>query len=478
MRRTTWLITAVLVLAAGSWCAAESVAGLPLHVKKLTPTVIRVWVGDTISSTAVVAFATSKGIVVVDTVGIPKVDAELRKVIARELGRSDFKVLVNTHEHRDHTMGNSAYADCTIVGQKNVGPGMSASAGDTRRVVEWYSQAIAESQARLAKLDPTTAEAKKLKEEATFDRLNLEVLQGNVTLVPPGKTFTDRDTLVMGDTTFEMYFVGGMHSSSDIAILVPEQGLLLTGDTMADTWLNETPGCLASFAARSGIPHDFPLWLANWDLILAQKDRIKLLLPGHWNGELSLKGAEDRVAYVRALWDGVNAAARAGKSLDDVQAMYKIEKRFPDLAKSPGCNTRNNVTTVAEMWKVVTGQESGAEKLYALLDAGAAESAVGEVLAERDKKQGKYFFDEAEINAQGYRFLRDKKVDKAITMFKVNVKLFPDSWNVYDSLGEAVLESGDTVKAAKLYEKSLTINPESKSGKDALARIQSLTASK
>jgi len=68
-----------------------------------------------------------------------------------------------------------------------------------------------------------------------------------------------------------------------IAIFVPEQGLLLTGDTMADNWLNEAPGCLASFTARSGIAHNFPQWLANWDLILAQKDRIKLLVPGHWN---------------------------------------------------------------------------------------------------------------------------------------------------------------------------------------------------
>ncbi|MEW6338517.1 MAG: MBL fold metallo-hydrolase [Acidobacteriota bacterium] len=476
MRRTAFLITAVLVLLAGSWTAAEDVAGLPLHVKRLGPNTIRVWVGDYVSSTAVAAFATSKGVVVVDTVGIPRLDAELRKVIARELGRNDFAVLINTHEHSDHTMGNSVYEDCTIVGHANVAAGLSARAGDTARIVELRTRWLAESEEKLATLDPGSKEAMKLKENLTFHRLNLEAMRAKV--VPPTKTFTDRMKLPMGDTTFDMYYIGGMHSASDIAILVPEQGLLLTGDTMADAWLNETPGCLASFGARSGIPHDFPMWLANWDAILARKATITLLLPGHWNGELSLKGAEARVAYVRGLWDDVNQAAKAGKSLAEVQAELAIEKRFPDLADSPGCNTRNNSTTIAEIWKIATNQKSAAETLYALADSGAPASAIADVLAERDKKQGAYFFDEAEINAQGYRLLQAKKVDQAIVVFKANVHAFPDAWNTYDSLGEALLAAGNPAKAMKMYEKSLALNPESKSGREALAKLQQIQAAK
>jgi len=116
--------------AGGLVSAAEEVAGLPLHVSRLTPTAIRLWVGDYGSSTAVVAFATSKGIVVADTIGFPTLDAQLRRVIARELGRSDFKVLINTHEHSDHTRGNAAYNDCTIIGHEKVGPGIAAAASE------------------------------------------------------------------------------------------------------------------------------------------------------------------------------------------------------------------------------------------------------------------------------------------------------------------------------------------------------------
>jgi tetratricopeptide (TPR) repeat protein len=259
---------------------------------------------------------------------------------------------------------------------------------------------------------------------------------------------------------------------------VPEHGLLMTGDTMADVWLTDTPGCLASFIAREGVRHDFPLLLENWGLLLKKKDQIKTLVTGHWNGELTLKGFEDRVNYVRSLWDGVNQAVNEGKSLQDIQAAYRLDTRFPELAKSPGCNLRNNYSTILEMWKVVTKQESAAATLYALIDEGATEDAIRQVLAERDAKPAKYYYLEDQINAFGYRFFQQDKTQQAITLFKLNVELFPGSWNVYDSLGEALLKAGDVAGATKMYEKSLALNPESPSGKDALAKIKGAGATK
>jgi glyoxylase-like metal-dependent hydrolase (beta-lactamase superfamily II) len=465
-------MVAVLVFMVAPAALAEEVAGLPLHVTRLAPNVIRVWVGDHISSTAVVAFATSKGIVVVDTIGIPKVDTELRGIIARELGRRDFKLLINTHEHGDHTGGNGVYADCTIVAHELVGPALTRPVGDNQRFVEWVNRRIDESESRLASLDVASVEARKLRETIILDRLNLEVRTSGTKPVLPSKTFSDRLTLDMGDTTFDLFFIGGLHSSSDIAIHVPQHGILLTGDTMADKWLNETPGCLAAFSARDGVVHNFPLWLSNWELILAQKDRIKLLLPGHWNGELSLAGAQARVDYIRTLWNGIHKAVQAGKGMSDVYAEYRLDTRFPSLAQSPGFSAREHGSTIAEMWKIAANQESAAVKLHALIDEGAPEAAIQEVLAEREKKQSKYFFVEGEINGHGYRFLGEDKVDKAIAMFKLNVKLYPQSWNVYDSLGEALARRGDTAKAVQMYEKSLALNPESPSGKEALAKLK------
>jgi D-alanyl-D-alanine-carboxypeptidase/D-alanyl-D-alanine-endopeptidase len=50
-------------------------------------------------------------------------------------------------------------------------------------------------------------------------------------------------------------------------------------------------------------------------------------------------------------------------------------------------------------------------------------------------------------------------VAQAIEIFKLNVSLYPQSWNVYDSLAEAYENVGDKSSAVKNYERSLAMNP-------------------
>ena len=45
-------------------------------------------------------------------------------------------------------------------------------------------------------------------------------------------------------------------------------------------------------------------------------------------------------------------------------------------------------------------------------------------------------------------------------VFKMNVELFPDSANVYDSLGEGYMLNGDKDSAVVYYRKALELNPE------------------
>jgi tetratricopeptide (TPR) repeat protein len=60
---------------------------------------------------------------------------------------------------------------------------------------------------------------------------------------------------------------------------------------------------------------------------------------------------------------------------------------------------------------------------------------------------------EAEINAYGYQLMQQQNnLDEAIRIFELNVKKFPDAWNVYDSLGEALANKGDKKGAKKNYE--------------------------
>ena len=79
---------------------------------------------------------------------------------------------------------------------------------------------------------------------------------------------------------------------------------------------------------------------------------------------------------------------------------------------------------------------------------------------------------EVEINNVGYRLMADKKLEQAIEIFKLNTQLYPESFNTWDSLGEALANAGKKTEAIENYEKSLKLNPNSESGKTALAKLK------
>jgi len=89
------------------------------------------------------------------------------------------------------------------------------------------------------------------------------------------------------------------------------------------------------------------------------------------------------------------------------------------------------------------------------------------------ENRGEYIFKEGLMNTLGYRLLGEDKIAEAIEIFKVNAKEHPDSFNVYDSLGEAYMKHGDNELAIKSYQKSIELNPENENGKKMLEKIQS-----
>ncbi len=76
------------------------------------------------------------------------------------------------------------------------------------------------------------------------------------------------------------------------------------------------------------------------------------------------------------------------------------------------------------------------------------------------------------VNSLGYQYLFQNKVDEAIAVFQWNVEHFPQSWNVYDSLGEALAKKGDTRAAIENYEKSIAMNPDNTNGKQILKKLK------
>ena len=58
----------------------------------------------------------------------------------------------------------------------------------------------------------------------------------------------------------------------------------------------------------------------------------------------------------------------------------------------------------------------------------------------------------------GYKYLAEENFENAIEVFKENVKRYPESANVYDSLGEAYEKSGYIKKDRKNYAKAVNLS--------------------
>ena len=93
-------------------------------------------------------------------------------------------------------------------------------------------------------------------------------------------------------------------------------------------------------------------------------------------------------------------------------------------------------------------------------------------LAIKEKDSLDPLINEGDLNSLGYRELRENNFNEAINIFKINVALHPTSYNVYDSLGEALLKSGDTVQALVNFKKSLVYDSGNKRIKETIKRLE------
>jgi len=85
------------------------------------------------------------------------------------------------------------------------------------------------------------------------------------------------------------------------------------------------------------------------------------------------------------------------------------------------------------------------------------EQAGNKTEGDHTKQEAATLADEAAINALGYQYLGAGKLEGAIELFTANVRRYPDSWNVYDSLGEGYAAAGKTDLAITNYTKALTM---------------------
>jgi glyoxylase-like metal-dependent hydrolase (beta-lactamase superfamily II) len=310
------LLTAVLPI------LLQGGSELPLHQKRLSDRVLIVWACDYMQTIATVALATEKGIVVIETSLIRSHDARIRQVIEKEFGRSDFKYLINTHFHHDHTAGNQIYSDATIIGHKHTLAGMKEelTGEGLVKLVDKFKGMLKDREEALKHLDPESRDYKFTQEFIACLKLAIPELQSGFVPTFPSILFEKNLILDMGDMTVELYSIGGMHTDSDIVIFVPEEGLVAIGDVPPDQVLPYI---------RKDLKSDFAVTLENWGRIVDSGREIKYLNMAHSDMFLSVETFKQQYRYLNTLWQGLSEMHRQGMSIEEAKKKYTIEKDFP-----------------------------------------------------------------------------------------------------------------------------------------------------
>ena len=83
------------------------------------------------------------------------------------------------------------------------------------------------------------------------------------------------------------------------------------------------------------------------------------------------------------------------------------------------------------------------------------------------------FLRESTLNTLGYQQLQAQHVTEAIALFKLNVEMYPNAFNTYDSLGESYMVHGERQAAVENYRKSLALNPQNTNAVQMLKKLES-----
>lgn len=228
-------------------------------------------------------------VLVVDTRSGVAQGREVVEAVARLAPGRRVTRVVNTHVHYDHTFGNGAFADATVVAHETVLAALPAHVEATRE--------------RYRRL-PDGIPAWGVRPEDVADLLATEV-------PPPGTGFAERTVLDLGDRRVELVHAGRAHTDGDLRVAVPDAGVTFLGDLVEES-------------ANPAIGDDaFPLeWPDTLTAHLASLPAGAVVVPGH--------GAPVDAGFVTRQRDELAAVAEVVRERHSAGAMLDDARREPD----------------------------------------------------------------------------------------------------------------------------------------------------
>ena len=93
------------------------------------------------------------------------------------------------------------------------------------------------------------------------------------------------------------------------------------------------------------------------------------------------------------------------------------------------------------------------------------------ILAELKAKDAGFEISEGDLNEFGFILMAKQKYNDAIQIFKLNISLNPTSGNLYDSLAEAYVKTGDKKLAMENFKKCVELNPGNEYATEQLKKL-------
>ena len=144
------------------------------------------------------------GVLVIDSLRVPSFARDLISDV-KHLSDKPITHVIDTHSHWDHSWGNEEFPDSTIIGHENC----RAEMLDLEALDAWRNKVVSS--------DERWAEEAK-----------------GVRVTPPNLTFESSMQLYFGGRRIDLRYLGRAHTSGDIFIHLPDDGLLFTGDVAQD----------------------------------------------------------------------------------------------------------------------------------------------------------------------------------------------------------------------------------------------------
>ncbi|MGB1393410.1 MAG: tetratricopeptide repeat protein [Flavobacteriaceae bacterium] len=201
-----------------------------------------------------------------------------------------------------------------------------------------------------------------------------------------------------------------------------------------------------------------PQFIKLWDELGLKRSQLRLI--GLYNDETRYKIAPN--------------GEEQGKQIHRVPAfIFKSNNvEYARIVESPKNDLVTDVAQLALGFPSKPNYE-GANYLFKLLDTKPLE-VIQKNINEHYKILRTKTHNSKELNTLGYVLLKNERLEEALLCFELNTYLFEYTPNVYDSYGEALAINGEHLKALKMYEKVLMIEPENKNASAQKKHLEAL----